>query len=73
MKMVEDIIQPQGAKIKPLEDVLIEFSKACESLPVQLMGSLILASLHYEISWKSFIVLLFLRKMFIYFFRNVSM
>lgn len=56
MKLVEDIIQPQGAKIKPVDDVLIEFSKACESLPVQLMGSLILASLHYEISWKSFIV-----------------
>ena len=56
MKIVEDIIQPQGAKIKPMEETLLEFGKVCESMQVQFIGSVLLASLSYDINWKSIIV-----------------
>ena len=64
MKIVDDIIQPQGAKLKPQEEMLIHFAKACESLQVQMIGSVLLASLTYEANWKTVIVIFF----FCYFF-----
>ena len=59
MKIVDDIIQPQGAKLKPQEEMLINFAKACESLQVQMIGSVLLASLTYEANWKTVIVIFF--------------
>jgi len=75
MKIVDDIIQPQGAKLKPQEEMLIHFSKACESLQVQSIGSVLLASLTYETNWKTVIVKIFCGSCItIYFlFRNAFM
>lgn len=57
IKLVEDLIQPQGAKLKPSENLLIEFGKACESLQIQTIGSILLTSLKYqENNWKSLLV-----------------
>lgn len=56
MKIVSDITQPLGAKLKPLQEDLNHFGKACESLQVQIIGSILIATLNYEENWKTLIV-----------------
>ena len=49
MKIVSDIIQPGGARIKPSNAILQEFTKNCSNLQVNLMTSVLLYVIETEI------------------------
>ena len=49
MKVVSDIIQPGGARIKPSNAVLQEFSKNCAHLQENIMASVLLYVIETEI------------------------
>jgi hypothetical protein len=47
------LIQPGGAKLKQSDSVLNDFGKACESLPLNVMGSILINKLYDDIPWVS--------------------
>jgi hypothetical protein len=50
-KLVHDIIQPGGVRVKPPDDILNAFTKACESLHTSLIGSLLISKLYLDLPW----------------------
>jgi len=55
-KIVMELIQPGGARLKPTDAVLNEFCRACETLQTQVIGSLLFYNLEASIAWQSKIV-----------------
>lgn len=50
-KLVFDIIQPGGARVKQPDASLNEFCKAAESLSISLIGSLLVTKLELDVVW----------------------
>eukprot|EP01015_Nassula_variabilis_P025642 TRINITY_DN5024_c0_g1_i5.p1 TRINITY_DN5024_c0_g1~~TRINITY_DN5024_c0_g1_i5.p1 ORF type:complete len:288 (-),score=29.59 TRINITY_DN5024_c0_g1_i5:61-924(-) len=50
-KLVYDIVQPGGARIKQPDQLLDQFCKACETLLSSVIGSLLLHKLYSEVPW----------------------
>lgn len=51
IKIVSEIIQPQGARVKPQDNLLISFGKACEVLKTDIIGSILISNLTTEVAW----------------------
>jgi len=52
-KLVEDLIQPGGMRVKPTESALQGFCTACENFPPKIIGSLLLNKFNEEVHWIS--------------------
>ena len=59
IKIISEIIQPQGARVKPQDQLLISFGKACEVLQTEIIGSILISNLTTEVSW--FILIIFIK------------
>jgi hypothetical protein len=51
MKIIMDLVQPAGARIKPPDSMLQEFGKASVNMPVQLIASLLISNLQEDNIW----------------------
>lgn len=49
-------MQPQGARIKPQEELMNSLARACENLQVQIIGSILIASAKEASFWISRVV-----------------
>jgi len=52
-KIIDDVIQPGGVRLRQSEVVLEGFFKACESLEIDVIGSILLSKLTSGIPWVS--------------------
>ena len=51
MKLIMDLVQPAGARIKPPDAMLNEFGKASINMPVQLISSILISNLQEDNIW----------------------
>jgi len=51
IKIISEVIQPQGARVKPSDNLLIPFGKACESFKTELVGSILLSNFMTDVPW----------------------
>ena len=63
MKSVADIINPSGVRVKPTDTLLKEFGRACESLKTEIIGSILLNNIIYDIPWNSLMVIIRIKKL----------
>jgi len=52
-KLIDDVIQPGGVRLRQSEIVLEGFCKTCESLDVGVIGSILMSKLNSGITWVS--------------------
>lgn len=67
------MIQPQGARIKPQDNILITFGKACDSLATEIVGSILISNLTVEVPWiilMVFVLIFILLACYFYIFKK---
>ena len=52
-RIVQEAVQPNGARLKQSDAILNELCKACESLPAEIVGSILFYNLSAPIVWAS--------------------
>lgn len=70
-KLIADVVQPQGARIKPPEELMNSLAKACENLQVQIIGSILIASAKEANFWISRVVTIFILHRYFYLFLKI--